>query len=92
MKDHLGTEIKVGDWIAYTGSGNMASMRIGKVIGIEDRKRSQWSDEIVPRLKVRGANKYTTWSLGKPGFLGYPGNCVVLDRSLIPSELVALYA
>ena len=98
MKDHIGTPINVGNFIAYTGSGNMAQLRVGKVIEIVDHQ-GRYANAPRPKIKVRGLNITQDWKtgaivkmeVGRPGILGYTSNVIVLNEDNLTEEIIDLF-
>lgn len=59
--DYFNNDIHVGDIVAYPGrSGSSLWMNHGKVIEVVCKKRHEWSDETVTKLRVEKLGTKTT--------------------------------
>lgn len=87
MKDKLGREIKVGDFIVYgTLDGRSAALRIGKVLEIKDDNR-------ITTIGIddkRVWNNYPARLNSKVGYLQYSERIVVLDKKMVSEEYIKM--
>lgn len=78
MVDRRGTEIKVGEVVAYNLSGEVA---IGEVVSVKDGERNKWGTYIYskrPIIKVKPDEPWTRLSSDGVSKVRNPYNLVVL--------------
>ena len=91
--DKLGNEFKVGDYFAMAlRSGDVAHMKIGRVVGIKERERFDWRTKetkvLLPSIRTVDYDFHDRLVPCRQAVMENPDRAVILPESMVPENML----